>query len=307
MKKKYAKFLKKCDFFQIYNLKNQILYCIFFCALYFSSTAQVHTIYLEDSAYYVSDIYYLHEKLKDSLSDGLWVLHNLYKADSLKACVASIATVGAYKNYKKNGIFNRYTQSTLKYQRGQFYHPLEYIYETDTYTNGKLDGLSIRRVAGKVEKSIKYSDGEKDGLVIRNNYNNKGMLSVQRIMYFKEDTLIERQDFIYGKLVGTLKRIREGEYVQTIYDTTYSGFLEWIIYVRNYRIYKYQQFYPNQVLSFDAEGEFVEDNFSIEVLSLLSDNNCVVLGWNVPHAIILKGTEKFYDQKGNLVQECVYE
>jgi len=68
---------------------NRIIILLFLFYLNYSTNAQTHTIFIDDTVFYnlkKPNCFFgeYNVKFKDSLSDGRWILHNLKREDSLK-------------------------------------------------------------------------------------------------------------------------------------------------------------------------------------------------------------------------------
>jgi hypothetical protein len=284
--------------------KNTFSFILF---AFFSISVQaqvVHTVFLDDDVTSYKRFYLL--EFKDSLDDGIWILHNLERKDSIKISKQSVWATGSYKDYKKEGTFDYYSTSKILGDGNETLKLKQYyIKRTETYKAGLLNGMLIVR-GGKNNGTIRetmYGNGKKNGLDI--SYREKTN-TVLNINYFSNDTLIYR--FYYGNkntLLFTIMRLDNGEYTSVVYDN--KGRKKSVGYYdsTNYAMYKWQKYYPNQVVKKEKEGVILQSikemiippayGADITVSSTITD-------WGDTVAAV-QGVERRYNRNGVLIKE----
>ncbi|MCL2131336.1 MAG: hypothetical protein FWH36_02590 [Lentimicrobiaceae bacterium] len=289
--------------------KNIFYFVVFALLLSANTYAQKHTIFLEDTMYYTTPDWRFMPYFNDSLADGLWILHNLYRNDSNKISEQTILLTGIYKDYKREGTFNRY---------GYYYifpcrigirkaYKQYYIWSSETYKSGLLDGMVIDKANNATTREVTYEKGKKNGLDIRYVFVGECLGRLCQINYYSHDTLISRNYYGGNSILWcTIIRLDNGEYMQVEYDTT--GQKKYVLYYDvHYTMYKWQKYYPHQLIEKEKEGCFLVPPLK-EMLKKADDydEDCFCdapkYDWlgSIP---MIKGIERLYNQDGVLIEE----
>jgi len=280
--------------------KNAFFLISFMFFLSISINAQVYTIFLDDTSFYSAGIF--NYNFKDSLADGTWILHDLYRKDSVKIEEQTIVLIGTYKDYKKEETFNYYTYRYSIGKRGKKPYWQYYVQVSETYKSGLLNGMTI--ISGGRDKKtlneVMYENGKKNGLDVSYHY---GKYQPYNINYYSHDTLINGFYYYEDKkntLHFVIMRLDNGEYKSVIYDSI--GQKKIVAYYDNidYTMYKWQKYYPNQIMEKEKEGHFLQSIKEI-VFDRTRDYDHDIPDWD--NVILISGTARLYNQNGDLIEE----
>jgi hypothetical protein len=212
--------------------------------------AQTHVIFLDDSMYYSkinTRTYYGSYKIdfKDSLEDGLWIMHYLYKKDSCLANDSTIILKGSYKNNVKQGVFYtyEYDYKFLKIKFKRVIKKINYIAITEIYDNGLLNGLCVYP-----GRTTMYKNGKKEGIEYVTDIDNR--ICTLEVNIYSNDTLIKWYEYNYNLLTHIGKRIGNQEYKIITFNK--NGIKEYEFYYKDENLYKYFKFYPNGQIEKEA-------------------------------------------------------
>lgn len=189
----------------------KLLITIFFLFVISLTKGQnIVEIYLDDSLFLNSS--YLHDTLPTNYPDGIWVVYDVLRKDIKKN--KRIIYKGEYHNHLKTGVFEKFSYWSYHnkknkkkmsyrmetYLNGQkngitkgvsyiYKHHQSYgfVYDTESYKNGKLDGVQVYITSDNYLSEIEYYE---DGLLIY------GKLSFNDIPKF-ETRVISQKDFQY--------------------------------------------------------------------------------------------------------------
>ena len=269
--------------------------------------AQEHNIFLDDSLFYTK--YHSRYIFKDSLDDGTWILHNLYRKDSVKMGEETIILTGNYKNNKKEGTFNYYAYS-IPLNKKKVKDKKYYVEISETYKSGLLNGIVIEKAYENITiRETMYENGKKNGLDICYYIPVECYGKLCQINYYSHDTLICKNFYRRnGKLLYTIMLFENGEYMQIEYDTI--GRQKYVLsYDTNYVLYKWQKYYPNQILEIEMEGYFLQSirKTIFDTLFYISDCFCNTDSVRSDDISLIRGVIKKYNQIGKLVTESKVE
>jgi antitoxin component YwqK of YwqJK toxin-antitoxin module len=256
--------------------------------------AQTHVIFLDDSMYYSkinTRTYYGSYKIdfKDSLEDGLWIMHYLYKKDSCLANDSTIILKGSYKNNVKQGVF-------------YIFYSLKYIAITEIYDNGLLNGLCVYP-----GRTTMYKNGKKDGIEYVPSTDDR--ICTLEVNIYSNDTLIKWYEYDYNVLLQIGERIGNQEYKAIVFNK--NGIKEYELYYKDEDLYKYFKFYPNGKIQKEAVGvcyftkrsELSKKKLGVQKLGGHPSN----LVFRSEGALeMINGLEKLYDEQGILIIENKY-
>ena len=99
-----------------------------------------------------------------------------------------------------------------------------------------------------------------------------------------------------------------GEYMQIEYDTI--GRQKYVLlYDTNYVLYKWQKYYPNQILEIEMEGYFLQSirKTIFDTLFYISDCFCNIESVRSDDISMIRGVMKKYNKTGELVEESKVE
>lgn len=284
-----------------------VLIVILFSSNNIKIEAQTHIVFLDDSLCYYKPYktsYYgqFNIAFTDSLEDGLWIMHNLYRKDSCLANDSTIILKGSYKNKVKQGIFYTYEYDckSLKVKRKSIIKYINYIAITEMYENGLLNGLCIYP-----ERTTMYKNGKKEGVEYVKN-NRRCTLEVN---IYSNDTLVKWYEYDYNVLLQIGERIGDQEYKIVAYNR--NGIKEYEFYYKDEDLYKYYKFYPNGQIQKEAIGVF--EYFKRNELNK-AKLGIQKWGGHPSHLLfypewileVINGLEKLYDEKGILIKEYKY-
>ena len=264
--------------------------------------AQTHTIFLDDTTFYTKK-YRFH--LKDSLSDGMWILHNLHRKDSTKISERTLLTTGNFKEHKREGVFNYYTEGIPVKGKKKEEH---YVWYSETYKSNLLEGMVARRTLyiNMQDRETMYKEGVKKGLDILYYIKGKKREDIACINYFNNDTLLYQIEYKHDKFISaTLMYMGKNEYMHIVYDI--KGQIKYISLFKNYQLYKQQKFHPNQVMEKESDGDF---QYSIEdyVATRTDSYNTYYFGLRGYDSVnLMKGIERIYDKNGKLIEERIID
>ena len=292
--------------------KNIFYLTIFIFFISVRVQAQVHVVFLDDTLFHYTPPRGGF-KFIDSLADGTWILHNLYRKDSVKAGEQTIMLTGTYKDYKKEGTFNYYSYcyplGSGNKSKNKKPYKQHYVEKSETYKSGLLNGMKIVKNWNNVTAwETMYENGKKNGLDVHYTSCGQNTTFLSTISYFSHDTLIDRAYYAKNTLFWTIKRLENGEYIETIYDTI--GQKRYVKYYdANYAMYKWQKYYPNQSMEREVEGYFYMASIRDEVFEFHYSNRrfCepLPLDWYEYDfsLFMVKGTERLYNHDGILTEE----
>jgi hypothetical protein len=295
-------------------MKKLIIIILFISGLFNSGFlyAQLFEIFLDDSVYYekrkdsrLAGEYNL--KLKDSLADGKWVLHDIYKKDSLKANDETIILCGEFKNGKKNGVFNFYRKNY--YNNKKKLKDEKYIDLSQTYINDTLHGLEIKKIIGfpgviTSERETHYEKGKKHGIELIYNIVGSYAGNLRSVSIYRNDTLWEWYNYYPEDLkviLGHGKRLSKN---QDFIYTTYAlkGYIDSKYYFEDGRLIRYEKFHENQVCAMISEGEFAPCR-KVKGKLFFYQWDIIYFDCNLE---LINGTEQTFDNKGKLIKEIHY-
>lgn len=271
--------------------------------------AQTHVIFLDDSMYYSkinTRTYYGSYKIdfKDSLEDGLWIMHYLYKKDSCLANDSTIILKGSYKNNVKQGVFYTYEYEPkfLKIKFKRVIKDIKYIAITEIYDNGLLNGLCVYP-----GRTTMYKNGKKEGIEYVTDIDNR--ICTLEVNIYSNDTLIKWYEYDYNVLLQIGERIGNQEYKAIVFNK--NGIKEYELYYKDEDLYKYFKFYPNGKIQKEAVGvcyftkrsELSKKKLGVQKLGGHPSN----LVFRSEGALeMINGLEKLYDEQGILIIENKY-
>ncbi|HQB20267.1 MAG TPA: hypothetical protein PK495_06770 [Bacteroidales bacterium] len=271
--------------------------------------AQTHVIFLDDSMYYSkinTRTYYGSYKIdfKDSLEDGLWIMHYLYKKDSCLANDSTIILKGSYKNNVKQGVFYtyEYDYKFLKIKFKRVIKKINYIAITEIYDNGLLNGLCVYP-----GRTTMYKNGKKEGIEYVPSTDDR--ICTLEVNIYSNDTLIKWYEYDYNVLLQIGERIGNQEYKAIVFNK--NGIKEYELYYKDEDLYKYFKFYPNGQIEKEAVGVFVyfkrsEINKFLLGIQKWGGHPSRLLFYPEYVLKVINGLEKLYDEQGILIIENKY-
>ncbi len=196
----------------------------------------VHQIYRDDTCFreMKSDVtfekfYYFN--LKDSLPDGIWIVYDVDRRDSLVKHKKIISSV-LYENHKKEGLLEMYSYSPYKKKE-------KVLYYVCNYKNGLKHGAEEQYLI--IEDTIfkylryhgEYFKGKKDGCFIR----------IEKDGYLEEQSQYKEDVMKYYAAFAGKKATRHKE-IEVISESTFN----YTLYLFNDSIFKIIYHISNGIL-----------------------------------------------------------
>jgi hypothetical protein len=256
---------------------------------------------------------------KDSLKNGKWELHDLYKKDSLNINDESVIMTGYYKDWKKQGTFlyydytnsfylNLYSEKKHKKKFKNEY--IKFLRRIENYRDGFLNGLTTIKNNYNPKYSISesnYINGKKNG--VETIYYRDLPFGRKYLNIYRDDTLYLWYKFKEnGILQISGELIDNNIYLCTVYDTL--GKNEYKLFYTNGILNSYQKYDSLGYLLIEAEGKFrlskfIEDNFDCLIKTAFIHPSELVLYSDYALGLI-DGTIKFYNEQGVIIKENKY-
>ncbi len=228
--------------------------------------AQTYAVFLDDTLIYHIDKsnYSYKYQFNDSLSDGNWVLYDLYRKDSLsvKKLDEHILLSETFKGRLRHGrsYWYKYSYSTRR-------HPHLYLSMTIDYQDGKIEGMIVKYQSDGVpayEWSV--SNNQLDGICVTYDTDPQYSGTLLTISYFEKDSLIRWNDYKNGyELIGEGKRLNDEIIEYTIFE---NNKLKYKCYYKNYYLERYYEYSDYQVVKKADYGPFYPVNMRDSIFGI---------------------------------------
>lgn len=202
--------------------------------------AQTHAVFLDDTLLYhiVNSSFDCNYQFNDSLSDGKWVLYDIYRKDSLSVNKLSehILLSETFTGGLRNGRSYRYRYSYNKKRR-----PCLFLAMTIDYEQGNMEGEIVKyQSPGIPAYTWSVSNNQLNGLCITYDIDPEKTGNVLTVSYFEKDSLIRWNDYKDGyELIGKGIRLNDGSIEYFIYE---DHMLKYKCYYKNYYLEKYYEY-----------------------------------------------------------------
>jgi antitoxin component YwqK of YwqJK toxin-antitoxin module len=178
----------------------KILFFCFIINIGYNCLSQVNRVFIDDSNYVKkkSVLYYYDYdyELKDSLTNGIWILHNLTRNQKSFVNESNIIEVKNIQNGHINGTWIKYHPIRDTLCSKSYCSELS---EVDHFKNGILNGISYT----KGYSFCNYINGKKNGLGFTNSNFSSGVL-------YNQDTIVGVVSFIVNENMSFIESYTEG-------------------------------------------------------------------------------------------------
>ena len=220
--------------------------------------AQSHAVFLDDTLYYRVDTRSICCKyqFKDGLSDGNWILYDIYRRDSVstKRLNEHILLSESFSGGLKHGRSFRY-----RYSYGKKHKRSLFLATITDYKQGVIDGEAVQYLSsGDPVYKWSVSNNQLNGLCVTYDIEPGYYGNILTISYFENDSLIRWNEYKDGKeLVGKGVRLDDEHFEYFIYE---NNVLKYKCCYKNYYLEKYHEYLNDQVTERVYYGPFYPIN-----------------------------------------------